>query len=114
MKTQLNDYATFVKELLAKNGADEKELERYSKLALDADEHPYYSRDPNQKGKDWATLEFMGTPTPAGLATISDYQNKVIVISFDTPERILSDSGSSVCFEVEVGRRVSVGFAGRR
>jgi gliding motility-associated protein GldM len=72
LKKDLNDYAKFVDETVADSAVS------FAPLALDADNNPRFENDPNQKGKDWATLEFMGAPTPAALATISDYQNKVM------------------------------------
>ncbi|GAB3330082.1 gliding motility protein GldM [Marivirga atlantica] len=72
LKKDLNEYAQYLNQTVADSAVS------FEPLALDADNNPRYSDDPNQKGKDWATLEFMGTPTPAGLATISDYQNKVM------------------------------------
>jgi len=72
LQKSLNEYAKFVDETIADSAAS------FPPLALDADENPRFKNNPNQKGKDWATLEFMGAPTPAGMATISDYQNKVM------------------------------------
>ncbi|MFQ3214725.1 MAG: gliding motility-associated protein GldM [Marivirga sp.] len=72
LQKSLNTYAALVDSKVADSVAS------FPPLALDANDNPRYKDDPNQKGKDWATLEFMGTPTPAGLATISDYQNKVM------------------------------------
>jgi len=66
---------------IAGTGKGSKEGTRQSRsmiYALDANQNPRFKDDPNQKGKDWATLEFMGAPTPAAMATISDYQNKVM------------------------------------
>ncbi|MGM0580076.1 MAG: gliding motility protein GldM [Bacteroidota bacterium] len=72
LQKSLNEYAKFVDETIADSAVS------FAPLALDADENPRFKNNPNQKGKDWATLEFMGAPTPAALATISDYQNKVM------------------------------------
>ncbi len=72
LQKSLNDYASFVDKAVSDSSVT------FAPLAQDANENPRYKDDPNQKNKDWATLEFMGTPTPAGLATISDYQNKVM------------------------------------
>jgi len=72
LQKDLNQYAKFVDETVADSAVS------FDPIALDADDNPTYKNDPNQKGKDWATLEFMGSPTPAALATISDYQNKVM------------------------------------
>lgn len=72
LQKSLNEYAKFVDQTVADS------VIKFAPLALDADENPRFDNNPNQKGKDWATLEFMGAPTPAALATISDYQNKVM------------------------------------
>jgi gliding motility-associated protein GldM len=72
LQKSLNAYAKFIDETVADSAVN------FPPLALDADENPRFKNSPNQKGKDWATLEFMGAPTPAGMATISDYQNKVM------------------------------------
>ncbi len=78
MKNMLNGYAEFVKSLLEKNGADDEELKRYNKIALDADEDPYYQRDPNQKGKKWSQLSFNDSPTHAAMATVSEFQANIL------------------------------------
>ncbi|MFK7953131.1 MAG: gliding motility protein GldM [Ekhidna sp.] len=78
MKKMLNEYATFVKDLLEKNDASAEELDRYKKLALDADEDEYWKQDPNQKGKKWSTLNFNHAPTHAALATLSEFQANVL------------------------------------
>ncbi len=72
LQKSLNQYATYL------NSTIKDSVVQFQPLALDANDNPRFKNDPNQKGKDWATLEFMGTPTPAGLATLSDYQNKVM------------------------------------
>lgn len=72
LQNSLNNYAAFL------NSTIKDSAVTFQPLALDANENPRFQNDPNQQGKDWATLEFMDTPTPAGLATISDYQNKVM------------------------------------
>ncbi|MGJ3236636.1 gliding motility protein GldM [Marivirga sp.] len=72
LQKDLNEYAKYIDETVADSAVS------FDPLALDANENPRFQNDPNQKGKDWATLEFMGAPTPAALATISDYQNKVM------------------------------------
>ena len=78
MQALLNGYADFVKDLLEKNGADEKELEKYHKLAKDANEDAYWSKDPNQRGKKWSQLQFHDSPTHAALATVSEFQANVL------------------------------------
>ncbi|MEM7298357.1 MAG: gliding motility protein GldM [Bacteroidota bacterium] len=82
MKEVLNGYADALKELLKKNGATEDQLRQFHKIAKDADEDEYYSKDPNQKGKKWSQLSFENSPTHAGLATVSEFQANLL--SFET------------------------------
>ncbi len=78
MQALLNGYADEIKAMLKKNGADDKELAKYHKLAKDADEDEYWSKDPNQRGKKWSQLQFHDAPTHAGLATVSEFQANVL------------------------------------
>lgn len=78
LKEVLNGYAEFVKEKLVALGAEESELTYFRPIALDADEDPIYKKDPNQQGKSFSTLAFDSSPTPAGLATISEFQSRVL------------------------------------
>ncbi|MEQ9402570.1 MAG: gliding motility protein GldM [Cyclobacteriaceae bacterium] len=78
MKELLNGYADFVKDILGKNGAEEKELAKFHKLALDANEDEYWRNDPNQRGKKWSQLNFHDSPTHAALATVSEFQANVL------------------------------------
>lgn len=82
MKSMLNGYADYIKDLLKKNGADDNQLEQFDKIAKDAEEDPIYSQDENQKGKKWSQLSFEGSPTHAGLATVSEFQSNVL--AFET------------------------------
>ncbi|WP_296619499.1 gliding motility protein GldM [Marivirga sp.] len=72
LQKSLNEYANFIDETVADSSIT------FEPLALDANNNQRFKNDPNKKGMDWATLEFMGAPTPAAMATISDYQNKVM------------------------------------
>ena len=78
LKELLNGYAEFVKSKLASLGAESNELAHIKPIALDAAEDPLYSQDPNQKGKVFADLAFHSSPTPAGLATVSEFQSRVL------------------------------------
>lgn len=78
MKKTLNDYSAYVRDLLKANGAEESELKKYHELAKDANDDPYWSKDPNQRGKKWSQLQFHDSPTHAALATVSEFQANVI------------------------------------
>lgn len=69
MEKLLNDYAKF---LGAETGDD------FEKIAKGADESDVFAHDANQKGKDFATLFFENTPTPAGVASVSELQSEVM------------------------------------
>jgi len=69
LKARLNDFAEFMAEKLG---------EEFEPIALDADDDPYWKNDPNQAGKDFATLNFQGAPTPAGMATVSEFESRVM------------------------------------
>ena len=74
----LNGYATFIKDILKKNGAKEQDLLTFEKLARNASEDPLYSEDENQKGKKFSQLAFENSPTHAGLATLSEFQASML------------------------------------
>ena len=78
LKSLLNDYSKLVGETVAAFGADDSEVTHYQPIALDADQDPVYSNDPNQKGKKFSTLAFDNSPTPAGLATLSEFQSRAL------------------------------------
>lgn len=78
MKELLNEYSTDVRALLEKNGAATDQLDLFEDLALDANDHPYWSTDPNQRNKKWSQVNFEQSPTHAALATVSEYQANVL------------------------------------
>jgi gliding motility-associated protein GldM len=78
----LNGYAEFIKAKMAEFKAPDTELSSYKKIAVDAEEDPLYSKDENQKGKKFAQLAFEESPTPACLATVSEYQSRIL--SYET------------------------------
>jgi gliding motility-associated protein GldM len=82
LKETLNTYAEAVQDILKEFGAKDNELEHFRPIAVDADDDPVYNKDPNQKGKLFAALSFEESPTPACLATVSEFQARVL--SYET------------------------------
>ncbi len=78
LKDLLNNYSVFVKEKLTEAGADETQLSHYMDIAVDADEDPFYMNDVNQKGKVFSQLAFENSPTPASLATVTEFQSRIL------------------------------------
>jgi len=71
LKQRINQYAAFLRNVTG----DEA---RFPDLALDGKEHPYYSKIPNQRGKNFKQLLFESTPTAGGLASISQLEARVV------------------------------------
>ncbi len=78
LKELLNGYAVELEAQLKSMGADEAVLGPIKPFALDADQDPIYQNDPNQKGKKFSDLAFHSSPTPAALATISEFQSRIL------------------------------------
>jgi gliding motility-associated protein GldM len=73
MKTKLETYNTEMTSVLGKVGITKS----WSSLALDASEIAFYKDNPEEKGKDFANLNFYKTPLAAVLAQITFYQNQI-------------------------------------
>ena len=71
LKTKLDQYIVEVAKFT------EKKKTEIKPLALGAEEDPIVNKDPNQKGKDFAELNFAQTPVPAALATLSQKQSEI-------------------------------------
>ena len=93
MKETLNNYVTELRGILKKSGASDEKLAEFDKIAKDASEDEYYSKDPNQKGKKWSQLNFQDTPTHAGLATVSEFQANVLAYETTALEFLVQQVG---------------------
>jgi gliding motility-associated protein GldM len=79
LKEVLNGYAEFVKSKMEEFGAEETEMSSIRPIAVDAEDDPVYANDPNQKGKKFDALAFEESPTPACLATMSEFQSRILM-----------------------------------
>ncbi len=82
LQEKLETYINFLKTTLTKFEADDATIAQLEQIARDADEDPIYKDDPNQKGKKFSQLAFENSPTPAGIATVSEFQAQVL--SYET------------------------------
>lgn len=82
LKETLNSYVEFVQNKLLEAGVDQEALTNFHDIAVDADRDPVYMNDPNQKGKKFSQLAFESSPTPASIATMSEFQSRVL--SYET------------------------------
>ncbi len=74
LKTRLNSFSDSLN-LLMKTLKEEK---RFEPLALDGKEHPLFKNDPEQKIKDFAHINFAGTPLVAALAVLSEQESRIM------------------------------------
>jgi len=63
-------------------------------LAQDGKEDPLTKNDPEQKGKDFAELNFAHTPMIAALAVLSDKQSKITAYEADVLSRLAQKVGA--------------------
>uniref|UniRef100_UPI0040484CF7 type IX secretion system motor protein PorM/GldM n=1 Tax=Roseivirga sp. TaxID=1964215 RepID=UPI0040484CF7 len=73
MKTKLEAYNAEMSSILGTVGINKS----WSSLALDASEIEFYKDNPEEKGKDFANLNFYKTPLAAVLAQVTFYQNQI-------------------------------------
>lgn len=78
----LDNQVDFIRDLMKANGASEEVLSKFHYITQDASENEVYKNDPNQEGKGFAQLAFDSSPTPAGLATVSEFQAQML--SYET------------------------------
>ena len=78
LKETLNGYVEFIRGILEERGVEGAELASFQPIAVDAENDPVYQNDPNQKGKKFSQLAFESSPTPASLATMSEFQSRVL------------------------------------
>ena len=67
----LNEYAEFLVEETNDKG-------KYPNFALDGWDDPYFKKKEEHKNKDFSTIHFEHVPTAGGMATISQFESKVI------------------------------------
>jgi len=78
LESTLDDYVEFVKSIIKQAGADNNDLAFYKELTEDAKDSEIYKHDPNQEGKGFIQLAFESSPTPAAIATVSEFKSKVL------------------------------------
>lgn len=99
LEQSLDEYVEFVKNIVKQADGDAEQLAFYKDLTEDAEDSDIYSHDPNQDGKKFVQLAFESSPTPAALATISEFQSKVLQYETAALDYLRSRVGAG---EVEV------------
>jgi len=87
LKQKLNEYPEFLNKML-------KGEEQFALLAFDGKEHPIYKDNPEQKRKDFATLQFSDAPVAACMATISQFQTEIMAYESRALENLARKVGA--------------------
>ncbi len=82
LRKDLEDYIAFLNTTLSKFNTENVTAPVFENIAKDAEEDEIYKHDENQKGKKFSQLAFENSPTPAGMATLSEFQAQVL--SYET------------------------------
>lgn len=85
LKSILNNYVDYVSKLTG---------EKYSHIALDANQNDLFKNDPNQKGKNFGDLNFDHTPMGAAIATLNQYIGEVLTIEYNAMEKLAKAVGA--------------------
>jgi gliding motility-associated protein GldM len=89
LEKKLNEYATYLQGLKLEG------VEVPAKLALSGREDPTAAKDPNQKNKDFAQLNFETTPLVAGLAVLAQKEAEVLKYETNILKALASKVGAS-------------------
>jgi len=87
LKDKLNKYAQFLKKY---------NPNMPNQLANDGSEDPVASKDPSQKNKDFAELNFEETPMVAALAVLSQKESEVLKYEADALQKLAAEVGADI------------------
>ncbi len=87
LKNKLNSYASFLKAYNPNMPA---------KLALDGSEDPLAKNDPQQRRKDFATLNFAQTPLVAALAVLAQKESEILKYEADALSTLAQKVGADI------------------
>jgi gliding motility-associated protein GldM len=88
LEKKLNAYSAYLQEFKA-------DVDVPAKLALSGREDPTASKDPNQKNKDFAQLNFETTPLVAGLAVLAQKEAEVLKYETNVLKALAAKVGAS-------------------
>lgn len=86
LRTKLDQFTEALSKFAAPNT-------KFASLAVDGKDDPLASRDANNKGKDFAQLNFEQTPVPAALASLSQKQSDIRRLEGDVLDYLASQVG---------------------
>lgn len=89
LEKRLNEYVAYLRSLKIEG------VQIPAKLALSGKEDPTASKDPNQKNKDFAHLNFENTPLVAGLAVLAQKEAEVLKHESNVLKALASKVGAT-------------------
>ncbi|RYZ47120.1 MAG: gliding motility protein GldM, partial [Sphingobacteriales bacterium] len=90
LKDKLNNYASFITEQVPQVKIPN------NKLAMDGSEDPLAKKDPQQRRKDFATLNFAQTPLVAALAVLAQKESEILKYESDALSVLGSQVGATI------------------
>ncbi len=90
LQTRLNTYASLLNRISNKHQLDIT----FNPLAMDGKDDPIFKNNPDQRKKDFAELNFEGTPLVAALAMMSERGNKVMTIESEVLAKLAVKVGA--------------------
>jgi len=76
LKDKLNGLVTDLNSIIDKANLG-SDISKFAPIALDGKDDPVFQKNPDQKNKNFAELNFQSTPMIAGLAVMTEKQNKI-------------------------------------
>lgn len=96
LQKELNDFSAYLFSIKDSKGIPllVAKSENEKLLAPNGDQDPITKGDPEQKGKDFAEINFAHTPMIACLAVLTDKQNRIAAMESDLLNKISSEVGA--------------------
>ncbi len=100
LKDKLNGLVTDLNAIVdqSKLGSD---LSKFTPIALDGKDDPIFQKDPDNKNKNFAELNFQSTPMIAGLAVLTEKQNKIASMESEILNVIKEKLGGDVVLKAD-------------
>ncbi len=93
LKTKLNEFTASLNEVLTEIEVTNK---TFDKIALDGTEDPIFQKNKEHKRKDFAQLNFEGTPLVAALAVLTEKEAKVMALESEMLGLLANKVGANI------------------
>jgi gliding motility-associated protein GldM len=94
LKEKLNKYSAFLSDIGSKMRDKENKVTVHD-IAVDGKDHPLFKKDPEQKNKDFANLNFSHTPLVAALAVLSQQESQILKYESEVLSALAKEVGAA-------------------